>query len=85
MDARRSADPSVSAAIYDPNSYAVSQPYGRTIRYTGHAGLIYESVREPGGECLALFKGNIVLTATRLDKWMFYFDGGKISEFGRVV
>ena len=85
VDARPSTDPSINAAIYDPDSYAASQPYGRTIRDADHAGLIYESVRQPGGECLALFKGSAVHKVTRLDKWMFYFDGDEISEFGRVA
>lgn len=85
VDARRTADLSVNAAIYDPISYAVSQPYGRTIRDADHAGLVYDSVREPGGECLALFKGSIVNKVARLDRWMFYFDGDEISEFGRVA
>lgn len=85
VDARRSANSSVAAAIYDPISYAVSQPYGRVIRGANHAGLVYDSVRDPGRDCLALFKGSAVHAVARLDRWIFSFDGNEISEFGRAV
>ena len=85
VDARRANDPSIDARIYDADSYAVSQPYGRSVRDAGNAGLLYESVRQPGAECVGLFRGNVVSTVTRLDRWVYYFDGNEISEFGRVA
>jgi len=85
VDARLSKDSSIDRAIYDAYSYGASQPYGRVIRDEGNSGLIYDSVRQPGGECLALFQGNVVRNVIRRDAWLFYFDGDEISEFGRVA
>ncbi len=45
------------AAIYDPNSYAASQKYGRAL-YMRDAvdGIAFKSVRRPVGECVAVFR-----------------------------
>ena len=39
----------------DPDSYAVSQGLAKAFRASGADGLLYPSVRHPGGECAALF------------------------------
>ncbi|MDQ0350130.1 RES family NAD+ phosphorylase [Ancylobacter vacuolatus] len=35
--------------LYDPTSYAASQPFGEAIRSAGGNGLIYDSIRKAGG------------------------------------
>ncbi|MEX0914496.1 MAG: RES family NAD+ phosphorylase, partial [Wenzhouxiangellaceae bacterium] len=44
------------ADLYDPKSYAASQPFGEARRETGAWGIAYHSVRRPEGQCLAVFR-----------------------------
>lgn len=39
----------------DPHRYAAAQALGAMLRAGGSDGLVYPSVRHPGGECVALF------------------------------
>lgn len=52
-DLRRSGDE--AAALLDPDSYAASQVLGGRLRDAGAEGIVYPSVRSPGGECAGLF------------------------------
>ena len=47
--------------IYDPDSYARSQAYGAGVRRSGRDGIVYDSVRDPGGICVAVFQPAAVL------------------------
>ena len=48
------------APLYDPESYAQSQPFAQTLLDAGSHGILYRSVRHPGGECLACFRPRLV-------------------------
>jgi hypothetical protein len=72
-------------ALYDSNSYAVAQAYGRQVRDAGHDGVHYDSVRHPIGECAGLFWPDTVRTARPGDEWRCYFDGTIITEYARVA
>ncbi len=48
------------AALYDPDSYAVSQELGRQILESGGNGIVYRSVRDLAGECLVCFRPALV-------------------------
>jgi hypothetical protein len=39
-----------------PDSYERSQGFARELRQSGSNGIVYRSVRDPGGECVAAFK-----------------------------
>jgi hypothetical protein len=82
-DVRRRAGGDV--AVYDPASYAASQPFGKRVRADGHDGLHFDSVRHPGGECVGIFWPDGVKHARTGTEWRFYFDGVQISEYARVV
>ena len=43
------------AALYDPAHYAASQAFGAARRAEGDAGIVFDSVRRAGGQCVALF------------------------------
>lgn len=43
------------ADVYSPDSYAASQVFAREVCAEGLAGIAYDSVRDPSGECVALF------------------------------
>ena len=42
--------------LYDPDDYGVSQKLGRQLLQSGSNGVVYRSVRDPEGECLACFR-----------------------------
>jgi hypothetical protein len=46
--------------LYDPASYAASQQFGQEVLTSGGNGVVYRSVRDPGGECLACFRPALV-------------------------
>jgi hypothetical protein len=45
---------------YDPASYARSQPLGVRLHKAGSDGIVYRSVRDPAGTCLAVFKPALI-------------------------
>jgi hypothetical protein len=46
--------------IYDGKSYAGSQPFARELLAHGSNGVLYNSVRHPGGQCIACFRPKLV-------------------------
>ncbi|AOK31390.1 hypothetical protein WS67_08680 [Burkholderia singularis] len=52
----RARDP----ALLDPDDYAAGRALGRAVRNAGGAGIVYPSVRDPGGECLAAFRTTLL-------------------------
>lgn len=59
----RGDDPRWQPAL-DPNSYEAAQTMAAALRAAGSDGLVYPSVRDPGGQCASLFypdlAGNVV-------------------------
>jgi hypothetical protein len=43
-------------AVLSPSDYSAGQALGRAVRATGAPGIVYPSVRDAGGECLAAFR-----------------------------
>jgi hypothetical protein len=46
--------------LYDPDDYSASQALGRQLLDAGSNGIVYRSVRNPGGECIACFRPRLV-------------------------
>lgn len=46
--------------FHDPFSYARSQAFGAEALQAGANGILYRSVRHPGGQCLACFRPKLV-------------------------
>ena len=46
--------------IVDPDDYSYAQGIGRTLRAEGAHGIVYPSVRHPGGMCLAALRTGIL-------------------------
>ena len=51
---------SVDASVLSPNDYTSGQALGRAAREAGAPGIVYPSVRDAGGECLAAFKTTLL-------------------------
>lgn len=53
------------SAYYHPERYALSQELAHDLREAGSDGIVYQSVRDRGGECAAVFGRGFCPTATR--------------------
>jgi hypothetical protein len=67
-------------ALYDRDSYAASQPYGRRLRERGANGIVYESVRRDGGECTAVFRPRLVKNFRQGAHLRYQWDGARIAR-----
>jgi RES domain len=66
--------------VYDPDSYISSQMLGRTLKLNGSNGIVYDSVRHPGGECLAVYKPRLIQNLRQGVHLRYVWDGGRISR-----
>lgn len=46
--------------LYDPDSYARSQPFGERVRAAGSNGVLFDSVRRRGGRNVAVFRPRLL-------------------------
>ena len=67
------------AEVYDPSSYAASQALAIEIRTSGSSGLTYDSVRNPDGECVAIFKPRVLSNCRQERHLTYVWDGSSIS------
>ena len=63
------------APLYDPVVYAESQRFGQHLLEHGSHGVVYRSVRHPGGECLACFRPKLVLNVRVAAHYEYRWDG----------
>jgi hypothetical protein len=66
--------------IYDPASYAASQKLGRELRNDGSNGIAFDSVRRPGGECVAMFRPRLVQNVRQGVHLRYAWDGASIAR-----
>ncbi|QPF74244.1 RES family NAD+ phosphorylase [Roseateles sp. DAIF2] len=72
----------LGGVLHDPDSYAVSQVYGVQRRLAGEAGIVYDSVRHPGGQCVALFTPRATVPPCRQAEHVcLRWDGERIAEW----
>ncbi len=67
------------ADLLDPDSYAASQAFARQERAKGAEGIVYPSVRQPGGECIAAFWPNSVGMPRQARHFRYHWDGQRID------
>jgi hypothetical protein len=65
--------------IYDPSSYTASQALAIEIRNSGSSGVAYDSVRKPGGDCVAIFKPRVLSNCRQERHLTYVWDGSLIS------
>jgi hypothetical protein len=66
--------------IYDPDSYVSSQVLGRKLKLNGSNGIVYDSVRHPGGECLAVYRPRLIQNLRQGVHLRYVWDGVRISR-----
>jgi hypothetical protein len=65
--------------VYSPTSYAESQKFGAKLREQGADGIVYDSVRREGGECVAVFRPRCVGPAHSVKQLILRWDGSAIT------
>ncbi|MGA9944905.1 MAG: RES family NAD+ phosphorylase [Candidatus Cybelea sp.] len=63
------------AKYLDPNSYVASQQLAEELLAAGSLGVVYPSVRNPGGTCIACFRPALVMNATKGSTYRFTWRG----------
>ena len=68
-----------AGAVLDPDSHQASQDLARRLRAAGSDGLVYPSVRHPGGQCVALFYPDCASDATQARHLDYHWDGARVD------
>jgi hypothetical protein len=68
-------------AVLDPDSYDTSRPLARTLREQGSNGLVYPSVRDAGGRCVAAFWPDVVGIPIQERHLQYEWDGAKVARY----
>lgn len=66
-------------ACLDPNDYAEGQRLGARLRAEGSDGVVYPSVRYPGGLCAAAFWPDVVGVPRQGRHLAYHWDGGRVD------
>lgn len=67
-------------AEHDPDHYAAGMAMARRLRNEGSDGLVYDSVRHRGGECVAVFYPDRVAPCVQAQHLMYRWDGKRIAQ-----
>ncbi len=67
-------------AEHDPHSYLASVTLARELRAAGSNGLVYDSARHRGGECLAAFQPDVVAPCIQAHHLVYRWDGSRIAQ-----
>ena len=66
--------------IYDPDSYVASQKLARGLKRAGSNGVVFDSVRHPGGQCLAIYRPRLIQNCRQGTHLRYVWDGAQISQ-----
>lgn len=72
-----------NTALLDPDSYAASQSFAVSERKAGRDGIVYPSVRHPGGECFAAFWPDVIAIPKQADHYAYHWNGAAIDYVKR--
>jgi hypothetical protein len=67
-------------AEHDPDHYAAGVALAQRLRSEGSNGLVYDSVRHEGGECVAVFYPDCVAPCVQAQHLMYRWDGKRIAQ-----
>ena len=72
------------ATLHDPSSYSASQAFARQLLRSGANGVVYRSVRDPGGECIACFRPKLVRNVRMGPHFEYRWDGRRAPAIRRL-
>jgi RES domain-containing protein len=75
-DVREAEDP----RIHDPADHRAGRALAARLRSAGSWGVLYRSVRRPGGECVALFRPRAVQRCHQAGHLAYLWDGERIAH-----
>lgn len=64
--------------VHDPESYTESQKLAARLLDAGSNGVVYRSVRRPGGECIACFRPRLVANVRPDAHFEYRWEGGPV-------
>ncbi len=64
----------------DPGKYGPAQSFAVSLRSDGSNGIVYESVRDPGGECIAIFKPRLLAPVVQGAHYCYVWNGESIAD-----
>jgi hypothetical protein len=70
--------------LHDPDDHAASQALGRRLLEEGSNGIVYRSVRDRGGECLACFRPALVLNVRIGGYYEYRWEGSPTPRVRRL-
>lgn len=65
---------------HDADVYTTSVRLARMLRDAGSNGIVYESVRDRGGECVAAFQPDVVAPCVQAQHLIYRWDGAHIAQ-----
>ena len=66
--------------IYDPVSYAASQNLARSLKGAGSNGIVFDSVRDTEGQCIAVYRPRLVQNCRQSTHLRYVWNGERISH-----
>jgi len=72
-------------AAHDPVDYSASQALARGLRNSGSNGIVFDSVRDAGGECVAAFYPDLVSPCVQTQHFIYRWDGERIAAVLEVA
>lgn len=62
-----------------PDDYSAAQSFARRLRDAGANGILYPSVRNAGGECIAAFWPDVITIPLQARHFRYHWDGNRID------
>jgi hypothetical protein len=72
-------------SIVDPDDYGYAQGVGRQLRADGALGILYPSVRQPAGVCLAAFRTTLLKNCLHAAHLEYHWNGRAIDAVFEVA
>lgn len=69
------------ADILDPDDYRAAQALGARLRGAGAEGIVYPSVRHPGGDCVGLFYPDLAANPIQGRHLDYHWNGEKVELY----
>ena len=74
-------DVRADAQAHHPDSFVHAQAIGRQVKAQNAMGILYNSVRHPGGECIAALRPKALIPpALQAGHYQFYWDGNSVAH-----
>lgn len=66
--------------VHDPDNYAAGQKLALRLRGGDSDGIVYDSVRNRGGECLAVFYPDRIAPVRQGPHYLYHWDGARMTH-----